>query len=73
MLEWLVGWFCPREPRQVPPGSLCCLLLVVALPLAGLTYPTREAPLLLISYSLGSILVPLSCMLVFQISWFFNL
>ena len=73
MVEWLVGWFCPYEPWQALPGSLDCLLLVVALPLAGLACPTREALLLPMPYFSSSALVSLSCMLVLPIPWFFNL
>ena len=72
MLEWLVGWFCPREPWQALPGNLDCLLLVVASPLAALACPVREALLLPISCSSGLILVSLSYMLVLQISWVCN-
>ena len=72
VLEWLAGWFSPREPRQALPGSLDCLPLVVASPLAGLACPAREALLLPISCSSGLILALLSCMLVLDISWFFN-
>ena len=73
MLEWSVGWFCPRDPPQTLPGCLGCLLLVVAFPLAGLACPAREALLLPISSSSCLILFPLNCMLVLQISWSFNL
>ena len=73
MFEWLVGWFFPREPRLALLGSLDYLLLVVASPLAKLACSAREALLLPISCSFGSILVYMSCMLALQISWFFDL
>ena len=68
---WVVGGVVqPREPRQTLPGSLDCLLLVVASPLAALACPVREALLLPISCSSGLILALLICMLVLRISWF---
>ena len=73
MLEWLVGWFCPCEPQQTLPGCLGRLLLAVALPLAGLAYPAREALRLRMPCFSGSVLVSLSCMLILQTPWFFNL
>ena len=62
-----------RKPRQALPESLGCLFLVVAWPLAKLTFLAREALLLPISCSFGSISISLSCMLILQVSWFFNL
>ena len=46
MVGLLVRWFCFCEPRQALPGCFGRLLLGVALPLAGLACPTREALLL---------------------------
>ena len=68
---WVVGGVVqPREPRQTLPGSLDRSLLVVALPLAGLACPAREAFLLVVSCFSGLILVLFICMLVFRRSCF---
>ena len=73
VMEWLVRWFCLREPRQALPVRFGRLLLRVTLPLAGLAYAAREAFLLVMFCFFGLILILLICMLVLRISLSFEL